>query len=60
VFPTAANAGAIAALADAARLVHVASEHDRLPRGKMDLAMQLIFTPMIRQLMERRRAALVV
>jgi phosphoribulokinase len=28
------------------------------PGGKMDLAMQLIFTPMIRRLMERRRLAL--
>jgi phosphoribulokinase len=30
------------------------------PGGKMDLAMQLIFTPMILRLMERRRAALVL
>lgn len=30
------------------------------PGGKMDLAMQLIFTPMILRLMERRRAALAV
>jgi len=30
------------------------------PGGKTDLAMQLIFTPMILRLMERRRAALVV
>ncbi len=30
------------------------------PGGKMDLAMQLIFTPMIMRLMERRRAELMV
>jgi phosphoribulokinase len=30
------------------------------PGGKMDLAMQLIFTPMILRLMERRRAEIVV
>jgi phosphoribulokinase len=30
------------------------------PGGKIDLAMQLIFTPMILRLMERRRAAIVV
>jgi phosphoribulokinase len=30
------------------------------PGGKMDLAMQLIFTPMIMRLMERSRAELVV
>jgi phosphoribulokinase len=39
----------------AARLVHVAPEHHRLPGGKMGLAMQIIFTPMIMQLMDKKR-----
>jgi phosphoribulokinase len=30
-----------------------------VPGGKMELAMQLIFTPMILRLMDRRRKALV-
>ena len=44
---------------DAARLVHVAGPTpSSCPGGKMDLAMQLIFTPMILQLMDRKRRAL--
>jgi phosphoribulokinase len=42
-------------LSHAARLVHVARQHIVVPGGKMELAMQLIFTPMILRLVERRK-----
>ena len=32
-------------------------QNDYFPGGKMELAMQLIFTPMILQLMDRKRRA---
>ena len=47
----------LSALDDPAQL-HVARELDRVPGAKLDLAMQLILTPLILQLIERKRRSL--
>jgi len=52
--PTRAASTSLPAV-DAARLVHVPSQHDRGAGRQDDLAMQTIFTPMIWRLMERKK-----